>query len=128
MSKTRIFISFDYDHDSGLKDLLVGQSKNSDSPFEIIDMSIKEPISNNWKENARFRIKRCDVVIVICGEFTDSAKGVSAEVEIAKEESIPYFLICGYREKKCTQPLSAKHDKIYDWTWSNLKKLVGGSR
>ncbi len=46
MAKTRTFISFDYDHDSDLKLLLVGQAKNSDSPFEITDMSIKETIDS----------------------------------------------------------------------------------
>ena len=54
MAKKRTFISFDYDNDSDLKTLLVGQSKNPDSPFEIVDMSIKEAIATNWKENARF--------------------------------------------------------------------------
>jgi len=76
MAKKRVFISFDYDHDSDLKTLLVGQAKNPDSPFEITDMSIKETISENWKANARRRIKGCDVVIVICGEKTNTAAGV----------------------------------------------------
>jgi len=45
----RAFISFDYDNDNDndndarLKDLLVGQAKNSDTPFVIADWSIKEP-------------------------------------------------------------------------------------
>ena len=30
---TRAFISFDYDHDADLKAILVGQAKNTDSPF-----------------------------------------------------------------------------------------------
>ena len=45
MSKKRSFISFDYDHDADLKNLLVGQARNSDSPFEITDLSIKEAIA-----------------------------------------------------------------------------------
>ena len=85
------FISFDYDHDLDLKNLLVGQSRNSDSPFDIKDMSIKEAISSNWKAYARKRIKACDVVIVICGQHTNTATGVSAEIQIAREESVPYF-------------------------------------
>lgn len=40
--KARCFISFDYDNDSDLKNLLVGQAKYEDSPFEIADWSIKE--------------------------------------------------------------------------------------
>ena len=38
----KAFISFDYDHDMDLKTLLVGQAKNSDTPFEIADYSVKE--------------------------------------------------------------------------------------
>lgn len=33
----RVFISFDYDHDARLKDLLVGQSQYPDNPFSIAD-------------------------------------------------------------------------------------------
>lgn len=129
MNKKRVFVSFDYDHDESLKNLLVGQAKNSDSPFEIFDMSIKEAISDDWKKNARTRIKGCDVVIVICGEYTHTATGVSAELKIAQEESVNYFLLRGYSSKNCRKPISAKTcDTIYDWTWSNLKSLIGGTR
>jgi len=129
MSKTRTFISFDYDHDEALKNLLVGQSKNEDSPFEIFDMSIKEAIDDNWKANARRRIKGCDVVAVICGEHTDTATGVSAEIKIAQEEKIDYFLLKGYADKTCKKPKAATtSDKMYNWTWANLKALIGGGR
>lgn len=129
MNKKRVFISFDYDHDESQKNLLVGQSRNSDSPFAITDMSIKEPISTNWKENARRRIKGCNVVIVICGTHTDTASGVSAELKLAQEEGVDYFLLCGYSERRCVKPKSAHDsDKIYSWTWDNLKKLIGGAR
>ena len=129
MAKKRSFISFDYDNDSDLKTLLVGQAKNPDSPFEITDMSIKEAIAQNWKDNARRRIKGCDVVIVICGEHTDTATGVSTELKIAQEENIPYFLLWGRSDEKCVKPKAAKtSDKIYNWTWNNLKLLIGGAR
>lgn len=127
--KTRVFISFDYDHDNDLKNLLVGQARHPDSPFEITDLSIKEAISKNWKENARRRIKSCDVVAVICGEYTNSASGVSAELKIAQEEGIPYFLLWGRTNEVCMKPVSAKStDKMYRWTWVNLKSLIGGAR
>lgn len=129
MAKKRVFISFDYDHDSDLKTLLVGQAKNPDSPFEITDMSIKEIISENWKANARRRIKGCDVVIVICGEKTNTATGVSAELKIAQEEKIDYFLLKGRANKTCVKPIQANSaDKIYNWTWDNLKILIKGGR
>lgn len=127
--KKRVFISFDYDNDSDLKTLLVGQARNSDSPFEITDMSIKEAISSNWKDNARRRIKGCDVVIVICGHKTNMATGVSTELKIAQEEGVDYFLLNGRANGRCVKPTAARNsDKIYDWTWNNLKLLVGGVR
>lgn len=129
MAKKRTFISFDYDHDVSLKNLLVGQAKNDDSPFEITDMSIKETITEDWKKKARTRIKGCDVVVVICGEYTNTATGVSAELKIAQEEEVSYFLLKGYSDKTCVKPTAAKSgDKIYNWTWDNLKKLIGGAR
>lgn len=129
MAKKRVFISFDYDHDLDLKNLLVGQAKNEDSPFEIADFSIKEAISEDWKKKARTRIKGCDVVAVICGEYTDTASGVSAEVKIAQEEKVDYFLLWGRKDKTCKKPKAAKStDKIYKWTWDNLKALIGGTR
>ena len=56
MARKRTFISFDYDHDNDLKNLLVGQARNDDSPFEITDMSIKETIKFDWKNKAKTRI------------------------------------------------------------------------
>lgn len=129
MAKKRTFISFDYDNDSDLKTLLVGQAKNSDSPFEITDMSIKEAIDQNWKDKARLRIKGCDVVVVICGEKTNSAIGVSAELNITQDEKIPYFLLKGRADKVCVKPKAAlSTDKLYNWTWDNLKILINGGR
>lgn len=129
MAKKRTFISFDYDYDIDLKNLLVGQSKNSDAPFEIVDMSIKEAIASNWKENARRRIKGCDVVVIICGTNTNKATGVSAELKIAQEENISYFCLKGRSDKKCVFPVGIKDtDKMYKWTWDNLKLLFNGAR
>lgn len=125
---TRVFVSFDYDHDLDLKTMLVGQSKNLDSPFAIADWSIKEP-SSDWKEKARRRIRGCGAVAVICGLHTASATGVSAELGIAKSESVPYFLLQGRSSGRCTKPASATPSDItYNWTWPNLKLLIGGSR
>lgn len=129
MAKKRVFISFDYDHDLDLKNLLVGQAKNEDSPFEITDLSIKEAISEDWEKKARTRIKGCDVIVVICGEYTDTASGVSAELKIAKDEKVNYFLLWGRKDKTCKKPKAAEtSDKIYKWTWDILKALIGGAR
>ncbi|NNO00418.1 hypothetical protein FKQ62_13425 [Vibrio sp. B1-2] len=129
MSKKRAFISFDYDNDEGAKIMLAGQAKFQDSPFEFKDNSVKNHLLGDWKEKVRRRMDNVDVVIVLCGTKTHIATGVEAELEIAKEKSKPYFLLAAYPDKTCTKPKNAlSSDKVYKWTWDNLKLLIGGSR
>ncbi|EHK5111916.1 TIR domain-containing protein [Vibrio parahaemolyticus] len=129
MSKKRAFISFDYDNDEGAKIMLAGQAKFQDSPFEFKDNSVKNHLLGDWKEKVRRRMDNFDVVIVLCGTKTHTATGVEAELEIAKEKSKPYFLLAAYPDKTCTKPKNAlSTDKVYKWTWDNLKLLIGGSR
>jgi len=129
MSSKRTFISFDFDHDEDLRNLLVGQAKNSESPFSISDWSVKEPLTGNWKEKVRARIRRTELTIIICGEWTHTATGVAEELMITREEGNPYFLLWGRNGKTCNKPTSAlPSDKIYSWTWDILKLLIGGAR
>jgi hypothetical protein len=86
-------------------------------------------LTGDWKTKARQRIKAVDVVAVICGQYTHTASVVAAELSIAQEESKPYFLLWGRKDETCTKPTSAlSSDKIYEWTWANLKALIGRSR
>ncbi|MBN1655088.1 MAG: TIR domain-containing protein [Deltaproteobacteria bacterium] len=129
MLAKRAFISFDFDHDEDLRNLLAGQAKNPDSPFEIKDRSLKEPLTGDWKGKVRRRMDNIDVVIVICGEYTQAATGVAAELIIAREARKPYFLLWGRNGKSCTRPTSAlSTDKVYSWTWDNLKTLIADGR
>ena len=128
-TKTKVFISFDFDHDHDLKVLFAGQAKHDDTPFEITDMSVKQELSGDWKAKVRQKIKSAEQVVVICGEYTDTASGVNAEIKIAQEENKPYFLLWGRNGKTCKKPTAAKDaDKIYEWTWPTVKKLLDGGR
>src|SRR5436853_3879777 len=112
----RVFTSFDYDHDDDLRTMLVGQSRHPDTPFQLADWSVKEPFTGDWKKKVRERIRRVDQVIVICGEYTDTATGVAAELLIAQEEDKPYFLLWGRSSKTCVKPVTAlATDKVYKW-------------
>jgi hypothetical protein len=54
---------------------------------------------------------------------------VSAELRIAKDEGVAYFLLKGRADKTCVKPKAAADtDKVYTWSWDNLKKLIGGGR
>jgi hypothetical protein len=129
MAKTRAFISFDYDNDEGAKIMLAGQAKLPDSPFDFTDGSIKEHLTGDWKKKVAQRMANIDVVIVLCGESTHTAKGVAAELEIAIEQKKNYFLLAAYSDKNCTKLSTASaSDKICKWTWENLKALIAGGR
>ncbi|MCX4804743.1 hypothetical protein OG594_24545 [Streptomyces sp. NBC_01214] len=105
----RVFVSFDYDYDKSLKDLLIGQAKNPDSPLEVDDWSIKEA-PYGGKAKAR-------------------AVGVAIELRVAQEEGIDYFLLNGYSSQTGKKPTTAQaDDKLYHWTWPNLETPVGGGR
>ncbi len=122
--KTKVFISFDYDHDVSQKNLLVGQSRLDDSPFEISDVSIKQE-ETDWISKARQKIRNADVVIILCGYYTDTARGVDTELRLAREVSTKYYYLRAYNDKTPYKPKSAySFEKIYDWTWDNLKALL----
>lgn len=122
--KARVFISFDYDHDNDLRVPLLGQAKNHDTPFSFEDWSIKHE-TKGWKADARKRIGRSDVVIVISGHNTHQAVGVTEEIKIAREEGVPYRLLRGRRNGTCRRPdgTSWLWDTMHSWTWDNLRAI-----
>ncbi len=128
-AKTRVFISFDYDHDQALKNLLIGQARHERSPFSVEDWSIKQA-STAWKSDARDRIRRADQVIVICGYHTHQAVGVSAELGIAKKEEKPYFLLRGRKNGWVRRPRGASvwWDTVHPWTWDSLRTMTTEGR
>lgn len=116
--------------DLSLKNLLIGQAKGNVSPFEFVDMSVKEPWDSKWKTNCRTKIRSCDGVIAIITLNTANADGQLWEIKCAKEEGIPIIGIWGYSDTKkrpTTLPAELKGVTIVDWTWANvdrwLKKL-----
>jgi len=123
--KLRVFVSFDFDNDKIVKDFIVGQSKLSDSPFEISDWSMKEAAPQaNWEAEAKARISRSDMVIVMVGLKTYRAPGVLKEVKIARVLKKPIYQIIGYRNGNYTPVPDA--GRLYSWNWDNLKKLFQG--
>lgn len=129
MTTKSVFISFDYDHYRDLRGSLVTQAEDPNSPFNITDWSLKEPIDEKWKQKVRDIIRRTDLTIIVCGEFTDTAVGVTAEMTIVREENKPYFLLRGRRRKVCRKPKGAlRSDEIHPWKWNTLKGLINEAR
>ena len=124
MAKTKVFVSFDYDNDKVLRDFIIGQAKNSDSPFEVADHSLKEEApETDWTEKARRAISRSDVFIVMLGSKTKKAPGVLKEVKMANDLEKRKFQIIGYKDGSEDWAVP-NAGRVYSWNWDNLKKLL----
>jgi len=124
MKRKKIFISFDFDKDRALKDLLIGQSKNPESPFEVFDHSLKEAApEKDWEDRARRRINLADEMVVLVGSVTYRAPGVLKEVRIARELGKKIVQVIGHKDGAHRRVPGA--GVLYRWTWDNLKKILG---
>lgn len=121
--KKRVFVSFDFDNDKTLKDFMIGQSRLADSPFEVIDHSLKEAApERDWQTKARAAIARSDIVLVMVGPKTHRAGGVLKEVQMARDLEKPIVQIIGYKDGNYTAVPNA--GRLYQWNWDNLKNLL----
>jgi len=123
MSKKKVFISFDFDQDKVLKDLLIAQSRNPNCPFDVIDSSLKEAApEKNWEEKAAKKILQADLVIVLVGAQTHRAPGVLKEIGLARKHHKKIVQIIGHKDGQYKRVPRA--GILYRWTWGNLKKIL----
>jgi hypothetical protein len=118
--RTRVFLSFDLEHDRDLHDRLLAESRVG-TEFSIAACSDR-PTVRDGEERVRARIAAADAVVVICGEHTDASPEVAAELRITLEEKKPHLLLWGRRECMCKKPAGARSDDgMYGWTAENLR-------
>ena len=85
MSKKKIFISFDFNNDTALKNEFVGLSQKDDAPFKVANWSLNpKSIDKKWMKESKYHLSRCDMLLILVGEHTQHMPGVKKEVEIAK--------------------------------------------
>jgi len=124
MARThRIFISFAIE-DAKYRDLLKGQAKNENSPFEFVDMSVKEPWDKQWKTRCRTKIKGCDGVIALLSKKTWNADGAGWEMKCAVEEGVPIIGVHIHKDDKGAIPPELKGKKVIEWTWTGIKRFL----
>ncbi|MCT0016021.1 hypothetical protein EFE32_03960 [Lactococcus lactis subsp. lactis] len=120
----RIFVSFAIE-DKGLRDLLRGQARNNNSPFEFIDMSVKQPWDSEWKSKCRTRIKGCDGVISIITSNTKKAVGQIWEMNCAIDEGVPVLGIYGNNvHNGSLVPKECGDVIVRDWSWSTIASWI----
>jgi hypothetical protein len=119
----KVFVSYDYDQDKGLKDLLIGQTHNPQCPFEVTDGSLKEAArETGWEEKAVSRMQEADLVIVLVGADTHRAPGVLKEVRLARKLDKKVVQLIGHKDGH--HPRVKGGGILYRWTWKNLEKIL----
>lgn len=117
--KKVIFIAFAIE-DESIRDLIKGQSLNTDSPFEYIDMSVKEAYDSAWKDKVRTRIKRSDGVLAIISENSLGSSGQKWEISCAEEEGKKVKGIWAYKGDRTA--VSGVSTMV--WTWENIANFI----
>lgn len=122
--KKKIFISFAIE-DKKYRDFLVSQAKNERTPFSFVDMSVKEPWTQNvWKEKCREKIQKCDGMIVLLSKNTWHSGGSRWEITCAKEEKVPVVGMHIKKNDRGAKPPELNGKKVIDWTWDKLDESI----
>jgi len=117
--KKVVFVAFAIE-DVRIRDMIKGQSLHTVSPFEYVDMSVKEAYDEDWKKKVRTRILRSDGVLVIVSKNSLNSSGQKWEIQCAKEEKKKMRGIWAYKEDRTD--LAGVNTMV--WTWDNIAAWV----
>lgn len=126
MADPRAFISFDFDHNETEKNLFVGQSRNSKTPFSIQDWSAKSSMpQSQWEAIVKEKINRCNMLIVLVGKTMASATGVAKEIKMAKDQNVPVFgIYVGGANISSNLPDGLQRNRTINWNWDDIASAV----
>jgi hypothetical protein len=126
MADPRAFISFDFDHDETEKNLFVGQSKNSKTPFSIEDWSVKSSMpQSQWEDLVKEKINKCNMLIVLSGQSMASASGVSKEITMAKDQEVPVFgVYVDGANTSSNLPNGLQRNRTISWDWDSIANAI----
>ena len=123
-TNNRIFTSFAVE-DHRYRDLLVGQARNERSPFEFVDMSVKEAWDSQWKTKCRAKIRACDGMIALLSSSSPGAEGHLWEIACAKEERVPVIgIYVSDTDRPGYMPAELSGVRIVTWTWPNIAYFI----
>ena len=117
----RIFVSFEFDRDSDLKNNFYEQAKEL-TTHRVRNFSLNEAYPDaEWVEKARSAIRSCHVVVVLVGQDTHNAPGVRTEVKIARRLGKPVFQVVPQgRPYKGVPQL----DEPIPWRWKRINRKL----
>jgi hypothetical protein len=117
--KKVVFVAFAVE-DVRQRDFLKGQTLITACPFEYVDMSVKEPYDDGWKERVRTRIRRSDGVIALVSKNSLTSSGEKWEISCAKEEKKKLLGVWAYTDDRTNLPGM----NTIAWTWDGIKNFI----
>ena len=126
MANPRVFVSFDFDHNETEKNLFIGQSKNSKTPFNIGDWSSKSSLpQNQWEALIKDKINKCNMLIVLSGQTMASASGVAKEIKMAREQDVPVFgIYVDGANSNSNLPTGLQRNRTISWNWESIANAI----
>ena len=118
-NKKTIFVAFAIE-DERVRDMIKGQSLSNATPFEYIDMSVKEAYESDWKTKVQARIQRSHGVLAIVTKNSLSSSGQKWEIQCAQQRGVPVRGIWAYKEDRTTLPGVS----TMGWTWTNIGEWI----
>lgn len=119
MGRKTIFVAFAME-DERQRDFLKGQSLNTRSPFEYVDMSVKEAYASAWKKKVRTRIRRSDGVIALISDNSLRSSGQKWEIQCAREEGKQVLGIWAYKDDQT----NIAGVRTVSWTWRSIEDFI----
>ena len=114
-----VFVAFAIE-DQNMRDLLSGQKLLTRSPFDFIDMSVKDAYQSDWKEKVRTRIRRSDGLIALVSKSSLSSSGQKWEISCATEEGKPVLAMWIYQNDRTVLPGTAPEE----WNWDTIANFI----
>ena len=126
MANPRVFVSFDFDHNETEKNLFIGQSKNSKTPFNIGDWSSKSSLpQNQWEALIKDKINKCNMLIVLSGQTMASASGVAKEIKMARDQDVPVFgIYVDGANSNSNLPTGLQRNRTISWSWDSIANAI----
>lgn len=126
MAYPRAFISFDFDNNENSRNLFVGQSKNSSTPFNIENWSSKSSLpQTTWEREISNKINRCNMLIVLVGRSMRTATGVMKEIQMAHNQNVPVFGVYVDGASHFTPlPSGLQRDRTIAWEWKTIAEAI----
>ncbi|HEX8327442.1 MAG TPA: TIR domain-containing protein [Hymenobacter sp.] len=120
--KKVVFIAFAIE-DESQRNLMKGQSLNTRTSFEYIDMSVKEAYDSDWETKVLTRIRRSDGVILLISRNSVSSSGQKKEFQMAKAEGKRILALRAYNGDT-TVPAFLGTTPVVAWTWETIARFI----